>query len=114
MNVAEMRRLQEYYKPGSQTRPGDFPGDLFVGASSPAYPGGSFFNFAGFGKTEVEMKSLKAKEVENGRLAMLAMLGYFTQAAFTHESPIANLSAHLADPVANNILTTFANVGGAL
>jgi hypothetical protein len=38
------------------------------GSGNPSYPGGPFFNFAGMGKTEEAMKSMKAKELENGRL----------------------------------------------
>ena len=43
------------------------------------------------------MKTLKSKEIENGRLAMIAMLGYFIQASFTHVGPYANLQASAAE-----------------
>jgi hypothetical protein len=33
--------------------------------------GGPWFNFAGFGKTEAEMKKLKLNEIKNGRLVSL-------------------------------------------
>ena len=46
---------------------------VFGGSGNPAYPGGQFFNLFNMGKTEAGMKELKAKELENGRLAMLAM-----------------------------------------
>jgi len=108
MGFAETRRLQDYLKPGSQSSQ-FFLGveKVFGGSGNPAYPGGQWFNMAGLGKTEEELKTLKAKEIENGRLAMLAMLGYFVQAISTHQSPIANLSAHLANPSGANILTTW-------
>ena len=114
MGFAETRRLQDYRKPGSQSEQ-FFLGieKAFGGSGNPAYPGGQWFNMAGMGKTDAEMKSLKSKEVENGRLAMIAMLGYFIQASFTHVGPYANLTAHLSDPVANNILTTFGHMGSA-
>ena len=51
------------------------------GSGDPKYPGGSFFNMLSLGKTEEGMKELKLKEVKNGRLAMIAMLGYFIQAS---------------------------------
>jgi light-harvesting complex I chlorophyll a/b binding protein 3 len=116
MGFAETRRLQDYRKPGSQASQ-SFIGleAVFGGSGNPAYPGGQFFNMAGFGlKSEDEMKVLKVKEVKNGRLAMLAMLGYFVQAGVTHAGPYENLCAHLANPSGANILTNWGSVGGAL
>jgi len=43
-------------------------------------------------------KKMKAKEIANGRLAMLAMAGFWMQAEYTGVGPTANLFAHLADP----------------
>jgi hypothetical protein len=45
----------------------------------PPLTGGPFFNLFNLGKTEAEMKTLKLKEIKNGRLAMLAMFGYGAQ-----------------------------------
>jgi light-harvesting complex I chlorophyll a/b binding protein 3 len=106
MGFAEHRRAQDYYKPGSMGKQYFLGFEKFLGGSgNPAYPGGPFFNFLGFGKNEKELKDLKLKEVKNGRLAMLAILGYFIQAIFTGVGPFQNLLDHLADPVHNNILT---------
>lgn len=113
---------------------------MFAGSGNPAYPGGQFFNLCNFG-SKGDMDSYKAKEIENGRLAMIAMLGaqrvepsarslarsapaacfrisprvtsrcfcvptgYFVQAMVTGAGPYANLTAHLANPTANNILS---------
>lgn len=68
MGFAETRRLQDYRKSGSQGE------QFFLGLEAvfkgtegqPAYPGGQFFNMAGLGKTEAEMKTLKTKEIKNG------------------------------------------------
>eukprot|EP00955_Chlamydomonas_euryale_P082378 363712-Chlamydomonas_euryale.AAC.11 len=88
---------------------------VFKGSGNPAYPGGQFFNMANLGgSSEADMMTLKKKEIENGRLAMLAMFGYGAQAVMTGEGPWANLTAHLSDPVNNNILSNFgkAEAGG--
>jgi light-harvesting complex I chlorophyll a/b binding protein 3 len=112
MGFAELRRLQDFRKPGSMAKQ-DFLGleQVFGGSGKPSYPGGQFFNMCNFG-SKGDMDKLKLNEVKNGRLAMIAMLGYFVQAAFTHVGPYENLMAHLADPVHNNFLTTIGKVGG--
>jgi hypothetical protein len=40
--------------------------------------------------------------VRNGRLAMLANLGFWSQALVTGKSPIQNLQDHISDPLGNN------------
>ena len=114
--------------------------------------GGQFFNLFNLGKND--MKTLKTKELKNGRLAMvshcrtfpcqiigpnrnlghqwllliqllllmlenafatsepgsavqLAVFGYGAQAVITGEGPFKNLTDHLSNPTANNILTNF-------
>merc|ERR1712054_17619 len=69
------------------------------------YPGGTFdpLNFAN--RDAKQMMDLKEKELANGRLAMVAMLGFFAQGSATSAGPVANLTSHLADPWAVNVAT---------
>ncbi|CAH1444648.1 unnamed protein product [Lactuca virosa] len=107
MGFAEHRRFQDWYNPGSMGKQ-YFLGleKGFSGSGDPAYPGGPFFNPLGFGKDEKSMKELKLKEIKNGRLAMLAILGYFIQGLVTGVGPFQNFLDHLVDPVNNNVLTS--------
>ncbi len=58
------------------------------------------------------MFKLKKNEIENGRLAMIAMFGYGAQAVITREGPLDNLISHLSDPAGSNILTNFGKIFG--
>jgi len=51
-----------------------------------------------------DLEELKIKELKHCRLAMFSWLGFVAQAVTTREGPIANWSAHVADPVHVNFL----------
>lgn len=68
------------------------------------YPGGTPFDPLGFSRKPDEFVEQAVKEIKNGRLAMLAMLGYFVQAVVTHQGPVQNLLSFAADPLHNNIV----------
>ena len=82
---------------------GKFEGSDFSGLD-PINPGGplDFFNVAA---TPEDLAILKVKEIKNGRLAMIAMLGVFVQGATSAEGPAANWGKHVADPFGYNFVT---------
>lgn len=82
---------------------GKFSSSDFSGLD-PINPGGplDFFNVAA---TPEDLAILKVKEIKNGRLAMIAMLGVFVQGAVTPDGPAANFGKHVANPFGYNFVT---------
>jgi hypothetical protein len=101
---AEFKRLQDIRAPGSQGD-GSFLGitDDFKGVEY-SYPGGKYFDPLGFSRGDAAMYAkYKQNEVTNGRLAMVAFVGFASQYASTGKGPIDNLVDHLADPSHVNV-----------
>ena len=101
MNWAEIRRWQDIKNPGSVSEDPAFPGNKLP-AGDVGYPGG-IFNPMNYGKSTDELKALKAKEIANGRLAMVPALGCFIQYDHTGVGPVENLTSHLSNPGVNNV-----------
>eukprot|EP01023_Acetabularia_acetabulum_P009499 TRINITY_DN1426_c0_g2_i1.p1 TRINITY_DN1426_c0_g2~~TRINITY_DN1426_c0_g2_i1.p1 ORF type:complete len:301 (-),score=101.62 TRINITY_DN1426_c0_g2_i1:265-1167(-) len=91
------------YSPGV----GNFESSVFDGLDS-LHPGGPFDPLGLADDPEV-FQELKVKEIKNGRLAMVSVLGFAAQAAVTGEGPYANWSKHVADPFGYNLLTIVGN-----
>jgi len=105
MNWAEVRRWQDIKKPGSVSTDPLFEANKCTGTDV-GYPGGGWFDPLNKGAS-TDMKELRAKEIANGRLAMVATFGCLIQERVTHAGPVANLKAHLAYPYHVTIFSNF-------
>nr|6ZZX_8 Chain 8, Chlorophyll a-b binding protein, chloroplastic [Chlorella ohadii]6ZZY_8 Chain 8, Chlorophyll a-b binding protein, chloroplastic [Chlorella ohadii] len=115
-NFVEIKRWEDIKKPGSQAEPGSFLGfeSGFKGTGISGYPGGAFNPF-GLGNSSKEaMDDLKWREIRNGRLAMVAFLGFLSQHAATGKGPLDNLADHLADPWGANFCSNGVSIPSAL
>jgi len=108
INTALMGAVENYrrtgegpagYSPGV----GKFDASIFSGLDS-LYPGGPFDPLGLADDPEV-FQELQVKEIKNGRLAMVSVLGFAVQSYVTGEGPYANWSKHVADPFGYNLLT---------
>ncbi|GLT46973.1 hypothetical protein SLA2020_206980 [Shorea laevis] len=110
MGFVETKRYMDFINPGSQAKEGSFFGlEAALAGLEPGYPGGPLLNPLGLARDIKNAHDWKLKEIKNGRLAMVAMLGIFVQAYVTHAGPIDNLVEHLSNPWHKTIIQTLAN-----
>ncbi|KAF7830627.1 photosystem I chlorophyll a/b-binding protein 5, chloroplastic [Senna tora] len=110
MGFVETKRYMDFVSPGSQAKEGSFFGlEAAFEGLEPGYPGGPLLNPLGLAKDIKDAHDWKLKEIKNGRLAMMAMLGIFVQASVTHVGPIDNLVEHLSNPWHKTIIQTLAS-----
>lgn len=67
------------------------------------YPGSFLFDPLDLGANPAWFEDMKVREIKNGRLAMVAWLGFYSQALVTRDSPVQNLLDFVEDPGSNNI-----------
>merc|ERR1719326_2663868 len=82
---------------------GKFDSNIFDGLDK-INPGGPFDPLKLADDPEI-FAELKVKEIKNGRLAMVSILGFAFQSYVTGEGPFANWSKHVTDPFGYNLVT---------
>jgi len=98
-NYRRTRRGPSGYSPGI----GKFDSSIFTGLDY-IYPGGPFDPLA-LSEDPDNFSELKVKEIKNGRLALVSVLGYAFQCVVTGEGPYTNWIKHISDPFGYNFVT---------
>jgi len=99
MHWVESRRGYDLRKPGSMDQDPIFS-NFKLPPHEVGYPGGVFAPFI-----PGNLEELKVKEIKNGRLAMLAFVGFVMCAQVSGLNPLAALAEHFADPLNTTIFS---------
>ncbi|CAK0756035.1 hypothetical protein CVIRNUC_002420 [Coccomyxa viridis] len=106
MHYVEVRRAYDLKNPGSVDQDPIFK-NYSLPKHEPGYPGGIFAPFI-----PGTLEELKLKEIKNGRLAMLAFVGFVLAAQVTGKGPLGALGEHLSDPISTTIFSKAVVVPG--
>merc|ERR1711959_269197 len=101
MHYVEIGRWRDFKKPGSVDNDPIFKSNKLP-PHEVGYPGGVFDPL---GLYSGDLKSLKEKEIKNGRLAMVSFVGFVAQERATGLNPLAALQLHLSAPGHHTIFT---------
>ena len=109
MGAAEKYRNEGEGPPGWAPGVGEFDSSIFQGLDTDN-PGGPF-DPLGLADDPDLFAELKVKEIKNGRLAMISILGFAVATLYTGAGPFENWQNHLADPFGQNLYST---LGGGI
>jgi light-harvesting complex I chlorophyll a/b binding protein 4 len=108
MQWVELLRWQDFKNPGSVDQDPIFKGNKLP-KHEVGYPGGVFAPFV-----PGDLAELKVKEIKNGRLAMLAFIGFTMAAQVTGKGPLGALAEHLADPLGTTVFSKSVVIPGTV
>jgi light-harvesting complex I chlorophyll a/b binding protein 4 len=103
-HYVEIRRWQDFRNPGTVNQDPIFK-QYELPNHQIGYPGG-IFDPLGLSVSKIE--DLKEKEIKNGRLAMVAFVGFVAQEQVTGLNPLAALQLHLSAPGQHTIFSNWA------
>ncbi|CAL8463479.1 g3013 [Coccomyxa elongata] len=105
-DVLGLTRQRAKAKPEKQGPPGLGVYSAWLGGL-PGFLSGAWW-YSRREMTVKDYKDMKEKELNNGRLAMISFAGVYAASMVTGKGPITLLLEHVADPMHNTVLQTFA------